>query len=450
MTSVARPTAGTDTHGSPPVSGSSNTVRILVGDALSALTGLPDESVHCVVTSPPYWGLRDYGVEGTIGLEPTFGEHLDALVRVFGEVRRVLRRDGTLWLNYGDAYAGSWGAQSRGNPLVETSALWGGSVHAAPKGTQTGSTKRTGLKPKDLIMMPARIALALQADGWWLRSEIVWHKPNPMPESVRDRPTSAHEKIFLLTKSARYFYDAEAVRTPPTERNGIRPRQSQPTGWATSESYRQAMPGRPAEPRTPDKQRGHGRRHAGFNDRWDGMPKQEQQAVGANLRNVWPIATHPFPGAHFATFPPKLVEPCIGAGSSVRGCCRECGAPWARMLRVHDPEGRLGGSWHDNDPAPRLARGRRNCPSGMRMPTRGTVGWQPTCEHDADPVPCTVLDPFGGAGTVGLVANRLGRDAILIELNPEYAEMSRDRIRDDAPLLAKVAVEEMCPRERTA
>ena len=250
-------------------------VRILVGDCLDRLQTLPEESVHCVVTSPPYWGLRDYGVEGAIGLEPTLQEHLEMIVTVFREVRRVLRKDGTLWLNYGDCY-------HNGDSL-------------------------SGLKPKDLVMMPARAALALQADGWWLRSEIVWHKPNPMPESVRDRPTSAHEKLFLLTKAARYFYDAEAVRTK----------------------------------------------------------------TDANLRNVWTIPTHAYPDAHFATFPPKLVEPCIKAG----------------------------------------------CPVGG-----------------------VVLDPFGGSGTVGLIASRLGRDAILIELNPEYAEMAERRIHGDAPLLADVGV----------
>ena len=179
------------------------------------------------MTSPPYWGLRDYGVAGAIGLEPTFEEHLGTLVTVFREVRRVLRSDGTLWLNYGDCY-------HNGDSL-------------------------SGLKPKDLVMMPARVALALQADGWWLRSEIVWHKPNPMPESVRDRPTCAHEKLFLLTKSARYFYDAEAVRVPrshpnnPTFRLGTTPQNNS---------------------RKSDKQRGHSRPHAGFNDRWDALSDQ--------------------------------------------------------------------------------------------------------------------------------------------------------------------------------
>ena len=331
------------------------TVRILTGDVFDRLAELPDESVHCVVTSPPYWGLRDYGVDGAIGLEATFEQHLGTLVDVFAEVRRVLRSDGTLWLNYGDAYANDtkWGGSTGGKHAK--------GLHGK---TNIGRAKRnTGLKPKDLMMMPARVAMALQADGWWLRSEIVWHKPNPMPESVRDRPTSAHEKIFLLAKSTRYFYDAEAVRTSrrsDEDANGFRGR-----------SYVNGAPGprKTAGNHHVDKQRGHSRRHAGFNGRWDTMAKEQQQSNGANLRNVWTIATHPYPGAHFATFPPALVEPCIKA----------------------------------------------TCPAGG-----------------------TVIDPFGGAGTVGLVAERLGRDSILIELNPAYADMARRRIHDDAPLFADV------------
>ena len=387
-------------------------VRILVGDCVDLLSTLPDESVHCVVTSPPYWGLRDYGVEGAIGLELTFEEHLETLVTVFREVRRVLRKDGTCWLNYGDSYAGSWGAQSRDDPSVETSALSNGQVHAAPKGTHTGSLKRVlpGLKPKDLLMMPARVAMALQADGWWLRSEIVWHKPNSMPESVRDRPTSAHEKVFLLTKSARYFYDADAVRTA-----------AEKTSRYVKETSPQA-------------------RHRANRDEsqpaWN-VPKDQ----GANLRNVWTIATHPYKEAHFATFPTKLVEPCIKAGTSEKGCCPECGTPWVRGMEVHDPDGRLGRSWHDDDPKERLAIGQRGTPRGEGRPIHRTSGWQPLCDCGAgDPAPCTVIDPFGGAGTTGLVADRLGRDAILIELSPEYAEMAERRIHGDAPLLADVAV----------
>ena len=414
------------------------TVRILTGDVFDHLAELPDESVHCVVTSPPYWGLRDYGVDGAIGLEATFEQHLGTLVDVFAEVRRVLRSDGTLWLNYGDAYAGSWGAQSRGNPCVKTSTLSGG------QGTHTGSLKRTPtLKPKDLMMMPARVAMALQADGWWLRSEIVWHKPNPMPESVTDRPTSAHEKLFLLAKSARYFYDAEAVRVPykygrDHHRNILDLPESHVPCAAKHTGLRVGS-------QRPDKQRGHGRRHVGFNGRWDAMAKEEQQSNGANLRNVWNIATHPYPGAHFATFPPAFVNLCINAGTSECGRCVKCGAPWVRQVRVGG--GTIGQSWHDHSDDG--AQGQRS--GGMSERTnlgngtyrRETAGWCSSCECDEDePLgPCTVLDPFGGSGTVGLVADRLGRDAILIELNPAYADMAHHRILDDAPLFADVTHE---------
>ena len=408
-------------------------VRILGGDVFERLAQLPDESVHCVVTSPPYWGLRAYGEdEKMIGLEETFEEHMDVLVRVFREVQRVLRSDGTCWLNYGDAYAGSWGAQSRGNACVETSSLSGGQVYAAPKGTHTGSTKRTGLKPKDLMMMPARLALALQSDGWWLRSEIVWSKPNPMPESVTDRPTSAHEKVFLLTKSAKYFYNAEAVRKPVQvlETRGFRPGV-----------YGGAPPG---NPRKTDKQRGHSRRHAGFNGRWDEMSKAEQEAMGANLRNVWTISTFGYPEAHFATFPPALVEPCIKAGTSEEGCCAVCGSPFEQLT---ERSYRNHGNRTTNGPR---SVERRDETAGFNRrleAVHSSLGWQPNCVCDAgDPAPAVVLDPFAGAGTVGLVAARLGRNAILIELNLEYAEMARRRIHEDAPLFADVKADSV-PKE---
>ena len=440
-------------------------VTILVGDALERLTEMPDESVHCVVTSPPYWGLRDYGVVAAIGLEPTFDEHVEALTGVFREVRRVLRRDGTLWLNYGDAYAGGGrGGNPADSPHRKQATKSGGLVSPSPL--------PNGLKPKDLLMMPARVALALQqpflecrscghvahsaqwgrfpngrricpgcekskgwnieTPGWWLRSEIIWHKPNPMPESVRDRPSCAHEKLFLLTRSRRYFYDAAAVRTPLTEPNRDRKARAREAHKSMPTTERNGI-----RPRA-DKQRGHSRRHAGFDDRWDAMSREEQQAGGANLRNVWTIATHPFSGAHFATFPPKLVEPCIKAGTSEKGCCTECGAPWQRKTvtqYVKSPghaEGSVCGRKDGSSPSrwdgkPRVAA------------QVETVGWSPTCDcTELEPVPCTVLDPFAGAGTTGLVADRLGRDAVLIEVNPEYAEIARRRIEDDAPLFTEV------------
>ncbi len=331
--------------------------RLICADVLEGLAQLPDESVHCVVTSPPYWGLRDYGTDGQVGLEATLDEYVAKMVAMFREVRRVLRSDGTLWLNMGDCYAGSCGAQSRehaGKHAPNVSALSANQVKAAQIRNLTGSMERTpGLKPKDLIGMPWRIAFALQADGWWLRSDILWAKPNPMPESVTDRPTKAHEYVFLLSKSARYYYDADAVRTlyrPETRSDLVdgRWRKSNISGWANSPNYHGANP--TARPQRPC--------HRG------GKVKQ-----GANLRSVWTISNGgkaAFPEAHFATFPTKLVEPCVLAG----------------------------------------------CPEGG-----------------------VVLDPFCGSGTTGVVALRADRRFVGIELNPEYVQMARRRIGDDAPLL---------------
>ena len=364
------------------------TVRVLTGDVFERLSELPDKSVHCAVTSPPYWGLRDYGVAGAIGLEPTFDEHLDVMVRVFREVRRVLRHDGTCWLNYGDAYNAGTTAKRPKSGDVDVGGWWNGSNDDGRR------VKARDLKPKDLLMMPARIALALQSDGWWPRSEIIWHKVNPMPESVRDRPTSAHEKMYLLTKAARYFYDADAVRTEAPERNN---NDRKPASWPTSAQY---------------------------------------NGQGANLRNVWTFATEPYRDAHFAVMPTAIVEPCIQAGTSEKGCCEQCGKPWVRLTEPAQG-GSMGQSWHDHRDD--NMRGQRGTHCDGRAYRRGkTRGWSPACDCTADTVPCTVLDPFGGSGTVGLVADRLGRDAILIELNPDYADMARERIRADAPLLAEV------------
>ena len=320
---------------------------LIQGDALETLRRLPDESVQCCVTSPPYWGLRDYGVEGQFGMERTPEEYVAKMTAVFHEVRRVLRDDGTLWLNLGSSYA----ATTKGSSGV--------GKNGSNKGTLIIDRRwqvPPGFKPKDLIGIPWLVAFALQADGWYLRQDIIWHKPNPMPESVTDRPTRSHEFIFLLTKAERYWYDADAIKEPGVAANGHD---------ATGPGY--SAPGQTPHTGTKrtDKQRGHVRRHAGFNDRWDSMSRAEQCAVMRNKRDVWTVATHPFPEAHFATFPPALVEPCILAG----------------------------------------------CPEGG-----------------------TVLDPFAGSGTTGLVALRLNRRFIGIELSPEYLEMARRRIQDDAPM----------------
>ena len=263
--------------------------RIHVGDALEVLRGLPAGSVQCCVTSPPYWGLRAYqGDAGMIGLEATFDEHLTALVAVFREVRRVLREDGTCWLNYGDAYAHSTvGAGGEGKQHTNA-----GSVLK-----DRSRNIASGLKPKDLMMMPARVALALQADGWWLRSEIVWHKPNPMPESVTDRPTSAHEKLYLLTKAPRYFYDAEAVRTAPS-----------PHSYQATNNCRAGLRRGNA---TPDSGIAEARRRNGA----DPQP--------ANLRNVWSVPTHSFSG-WTETCRLAHVEPDAASDDTMRIASPDC------------------------------------------------------------------------------------------------------------------------------
>jgi len=250
-------------------------VTIYHGDALTVLRSLPADSVQCCVTSPPYWGLRDYGNPDQLGLEPTPEEYVARLVEIFREVRRVLRDDGTVWLNLGDSYVGN---ASPGGEATRT-------CHGKPNARDRIALVKQGggLKPKDLVGIPWRVAFALQADGWWLRSDIIWAKPNPMPESVTDRPTKAHEYVFLLAKSERYFWDQEAVREAASQPNG--------TARLTAQHKQAAI----------------GQNQTGTLGTNQGLPNR-------NIRTVWQIATQPYPEAHFATFPPKLVEPCVKAG----------------------------------------------------------------------------------------------------------------------------------------
>lgn len=373
--------------------------EILVGDVIEQLRTLPDESVHCVVTSPPYWGLRDYGTPGQLGLEPTPEAHVAKMVEVFREVRRVLRSDGTLWLNYGDSYAASGPPGGKGKQDTNAGSF-GTMQRAAPP----------GLKPKDLVGMPWRVAFGLQADGWYLRSDIVWAKPNPMPESVTDRPTKSHEYIFLLTKSPRYFFDQEAVR-------------EKATGFVSRPSFR----GGCYVNNTPGKSTDIG--------------NVTSEQTGRNIRTVWSIPTQPFPQAHFATFPEEIPYRCIKAGTSLKGCCPDCGAPWGRV--VEKPKV---GDWSNRQKAAEGIQNQRASGEGVvrigGSPYREgygppkTTGWEPACTCKKTPTPCTVLDPFMGSGTTLLVAQRLGRSAIGIELNPEYANMAQERLHENIPLFS--------------
>jgi DNA modification methylase len=289
------------------------------GNCLDILPTLEPQSINCCVTSPPYWGLRDYGVEGQLGLESTPEKYVENLVEVFREVKRVLRDDGTLWLNLGDTYAANRGYQVPDGKWTDVGNSMG--MRASDM----------GLKVKDLIGIPWRVAFALQADGWYLRQDIIWHKPNPMPESVKDRCTKSHEYIFLLSKSAKYYYDADAIKEPCVE--------GSPAG--NKAALNKGRIGR---------------------EGWSFDSNKSKPVDGRNKRSVWTVTTKPFKGAHFATFPPDLIEPCILAG----------------------------------------------CPKGG-----------------------IVLDPFGGAGTTALVAQRNGRRAIACELNPEYSEIAAERLQQE-------------------
>lgn len=410
-------------------------IRLLQGDCRGVLKTLPDNSVQCCVTSPPYYGLRDYGVDCQIGLEQTPDEYVAQLVEVFREVRRVLRDDGTLWLNLGDSYFSPIATQGRNESKSAITTLTnhgasGRSVALDVKKPTTFRRDGNGLKAKDLMGIPWRVAFALQDDGWWLRSDIIWAKRNCMPESVRDRPTRAHEYLFLLTKSERYYYDAEAIAEPLD-----RPEESErktPARFGGAQKHLES--------------RHQSRLHSGNEYRGTSTGTR-------NKRSVWWVATQAFPEAHFATFPPDLIGPCILAGTSERGCCSSCGAPWVRVITKGEPDWQhrascgadSSGGYNGQSTKGHDAAGVQNASDVKRRILEGlrlkTSGWFPSCECDAPTVPCVVLDPFGGAGTTGLVADRLGRNATLIELNAAYVAMARNRIADDAGMLAMLAAE---------
>lgn len=364
---------------------------------------LPDKSVHCCISSPPYWGLRDYGLdEQGIGLEATPDEYIANMVAVGREIWRVLRDDGTFFLNMGDSYAN---AQPRGHFGDQGQTSTGAHGEKVP----ARAWSCWNLKQKDLVGMPWRVAFALQADGWYLRSDIIWSKPNPMPESVTDRPTKAHEYVFLLAKRARYFYDADAVKE-----------QSQ-SDHPSGNGYKR-------EERLSYRDKNGAR---GSDEQWQLQPTR-------NRRTVWTIATQPYSGAHFATFPEKLVEPMIKAGTSEHGVCPECGAGWKRVVergKLRDISGdhttQLGSTKGSKFQGKAYTDGGWMVDKGLKAGwayEKKTVGWVPTCTHDHNPIPATVLDPFCGSGTAGVVARRLGRRFIGLDLSAEYLQLARQRL----------------------
>lgn len=412
---------------SPNGSGEKEAYEIIVGDCLDALKAMPDKSVHCIVTSPPYFGLRDYGHEGQGGLEnnndclawarseePCDGCYICWVRKVAHELHRVLRDDGTLWWNIGDSYNGSGGA---GGDYSK-----GGLKDGQPK---YGPTRLASLKQKDLCMIPARTALALQADGWYLRQDIIWAKDSCMPESVKDRCTKAHEYIYLFAKQSKYRYDADAIREAYAD---ARPDAEGQT-WSVRKEKGQSSNNRSVDNFTAGKNLG---TLGGRNG-------------GRNKRSVWRVNPKPYKGAHFAVYPPELIEPCILAGTSAMGCCSKCGAPHQRITKKIDGEitesmkvagANATGTYEGKDLKDyKEAWMTEQTPASVKQRTlesmkkvTTTIGWRPTCECDADTAPCVVLDPFLGSGTTIEVALKNGRRAIGIELNPEYAILARERL----------------------
>ncbi len=389
------------------------TVRILLGDARQRLADLPDGSVSCCVTSPPYFGLRDYGHDGQMGLEQSPAEFVAELVGLFREVRRVLRDDGTLWLNLGDSYAQN-GRSGLNNGWESRSAGFaGGGKTAEIAHNRRPKQVPTGLKPKDLIGIPWRVAFALQDDGWWLRQDIVWSKPNPMPESVDDRCTKSHEYLFLMSKSQTYHYDAEAIMEGLTDSTISRMAQDV---QAQAGSFK--VPGKTNGSMKPAaRSRGVPPRHAQYESSDQSGLDNAARGLGRNKRSVWTVATTPL-GLDMCTACRHVYQP-----RDYRALRRD--QVWDGDVRrpdvIHCQCGRTD-SWlsHFATFPQELVRDciLAGCPAGG-----------------------TVLDPFGGAGTTGLVADRLGREAILIELNPDYADLARARLRSSLTQVASEAPE---------
>lgn len=460
-------------------------VEILIGDVRKRLLDLPEKHFQAVITSPPYWGLRDYNHPDQLGLEPDPREYLRHMVEIFRMIRPKLRDDGTLWVNMGDCY------------VTGTSAPHKSGQRGSSQNTQDAqnAVPRNGypfdLAPKNLVMMPARLALALQDDGWILRSDIIWEKPNPMPESVYDRPTTSHEHVYLFSKGARYFYDFEAAKEPVSPNTHKRMAQDiegqagseRANGGTRADRPMKAVlggvnPKARENPRSGEEQAADAKRafdskvsnRSGARQRipsgWDtreghsGDPRvgryaqdnEQNPSYSAavvdtvhdrNMRTVWKIPTAPFKGAHFATYPPALVIKCLTPATGAQAC-ELCGASWVTVALEREPTG-----GRESGNAERQYRaGHGGNPDAQRGHQGFGFPWEPTattaterrptckCEGAKGTGRAKVLDPFGGAGTTGLVCSRMNRDCTLIELNKKYAKLAAHRIHDDAPLFA--------------
>jgi DNA modification methylase len=382
----------------------------LILNANALAIPLADQSVQCVVTSPPYYGLRDYGVSDQLGLEQTPEAYVANMVAVFRECKRILRDDGTLWVNIGDSYARDPAKVGNGHPSTGKQATNKGSLY------DYQSPIPNGLKQKDLIGIPWMLAFALRADGWYLRQDIIWAKPNPMPESVKDRCTKSHEYIFLLSKSQKYYFDNEAIKEPAAY-DGRKDEQFK----GAIKSYDGVMPN--GQPQS-FAQNGHPR----WNKDVDGNRVR-------NKRDVWTVTTKPYKGAHYATFNPELIKPCILAGAP-ETCCAKCGAPYKRVVehKTSTPGQKPGyaqntGMRNDGDRA-----------GGWTDMETKTLDFQPTCTCNAGTSSGIVFDPFVGSGTTVATAIQLGRKGIGLDLSLTYLyENAKDRIKAEMlPLLTLI------------
>ena len=463
--------------------------ELILGDCYESLKNIADQTVQCVVTSPPYYGLRDYGTakwdggditcdhknhkwpndnknpnadmpprvgsginpnvcpagcgairtDSQIGLEKTPKEYVAKLVTIFQEVKRILKDDGVFWLIIGDSYA----SNGKIGQTDESTGWKHGKLENEKRSRGRGAGN--GIKPKDLIGIPWMVAFALRDNGWYLRQDIIWAKPNPMPESVKDRCTKSHEYIFLLTKNKRYFCNMEAIEELATGYDGRKDTEFK----GSVKNYNGVMPN--GQPQS-FAQNGH--------ERWKYKNLQEdgqkpntmhlKRLVGdeylspvRNKRDVWTVNLKPYRGAHFAVYPPELIEPCILAGTSKIGECPECGKAWIPIREKPDSKEK---DWDTVKPNTKGIKGgsynwqpdphRKERISPIESSNEKTIGWKPQCkcfdgyEQYAVPVPQTVLDPFSGAGTTGLVALRNGCNYIGLELNPEYIELTKKRLEN--------------------